>query len=115
MKNPKLYSDSYQLTLMIFVSTKSFAKHLRPNLGRELELNSLNLTLGLRKSLIAKKNHRLSKLYGCSEYLDNLKILGQLSFDLKAISPKRFEELSTLSQEIGRELGGLIKFEANRK
>lgn len=119
MRDPKVFSDSYQFTISIFHRTKSFPRALRPTLGRRMEDHVLELTQALRKALLYPvKNDarssggpspRLRLLRTASDHLDDLRVLMDLSRDLKILTHDASEELAKLSREIGREIGGLIK------
>ena len=67
MKDPKIFVDSYSMTLKIFNYTKSIPKVFRPTLGRRLEEDALKLTHTIRKSLListkkSKNNDENSRL-----------------------------------------------------
>lgn len=120
MRNPKVFSDSYQFTICLFNRTKSFPRGLRPTLGRKMEELSLEMTQVLRRALLAPvqpskgTGHSLRSrlLKVASDLLDDLRVLMDLSRDLQVLPISAFEELSKLSREIGREIGGLIKHAA---
>ena len=115
MKDPKVFVDSYQFTISLFHRTKSFPRALRPTLGRRLEEQSIEMTQSLRKALLysvradSRGSLRLQFLKSASQNLDELRVLLKLSRDLSVLPISGFEELSILSREIGREIGGLIK------
>lgn len=111
MKKTKVYADSYQATIQIFNRTKTFPRALRPTLGRKIEEASINCLLSLRKAEVAKKENRMNHLISASESIDEIRTLIQLSRDLRAINIAGFSELSGLTKEIGKEIGGFIKFE----
>lgn len=113
MRKTKVFSDSYQATIQIFFRTKSFPKALRPTLGRKIEEASINCMINLRKAEVASKKNRLLYLHNASESIDELRMLIQLSRDLRAINIAGFSDLSKLTKEIGKEIGGFIKFERN--
>lgn len=113
MKKTKVFSDSYQATIQIFNRTKSFPKALRPTLGRRIEEASIVCMLNLRKAEVASQKNRMTYLIIASESIDELRALIQLSRDLRAINIAGFSELSSLTKEIGKEIGGFIKFERN--
>lgn len=115
MKEPKIYSDCYQTSLHIFHRTKNFPKALRPTLGRKIEESILACLLNVRKASVASSMNKSKFLYLASESLDDLRILIQLAKDLEAINIAGFSELSLLTKEIGKELGGFIKHEERNK
>lgn len=104
--------------LHIFGRTKSFPKPLRPTLGRKIEEASLNCLLNIRKAAVTRSSVRLNSLYQASDSLDEIRTLIQFSRDMQALNPAGFSEITGLTKEIGRELGGFIKYEkdhSNRK
>lgn len=118
MREPKVFSDSYQFTISLFNRTKSFPRSLRPTLGRKMEELSLEMTQNLRRALLipvrtskSGTGHsiRLRLLRAASDHLDDIRVLMDLSRDLQVLSISGFEELAKQSREIGREIGGLIK------
>lgn len=111
MKNPKIYSDCYQATIHIFHRTKSFPKALRPTLGRKIEEASLNCLMSIRKASVSKGNLRVKHLLSASDALDEIRTLTQLSKDMQALNVAGFSEVTSITKEIGREIGGFIKFE----
>jgi len=50
-----------------------------------------------------------ARLAGASEALDRLRLLLRMAFDLRCLSPARYEELSRMEREVGRMLGGWRK------
>ena len=113
MKTSKIYSDCYQAAIHIFGRTKSFPKSLRPTLGRKIEEASLNCLLSIRKAGVTRSTVRLSSLYQASDSLDEIRTLIQFSRDMHALNPAGFSEITGLTKEIGKELGGFIKYEKN--
>ncbi len=111
MKDPKVFSDSYQLALTLFHRTKSFSKFLRPTLGRRLEDASISLLVYLKEASVYTAKLRLSKLRNASGQLDEIRLLMQLAKDLDALSAGSYGEVSELTSEIGREIGGFIRHE----
>jgi hypothetical protein len=110
MKRPQIFSDCYQLTIHIFYRTKSFAKPLRPTIGRRLEEASLDLTKYIGSALYeskAKKDLRREFLLKSSLALDELKILVQLAAELRVLPVTGLAELQELISNIGNQLGGL--------
>jgi hypothetical protein len=115
MKEPKAYVDAYQLSIHLFHRTKNFPKQLRPTLGRKIEEGALTLTQSLRKTFVIpnKEENRLQKiefLQTASLCLDDIKILIQMSYDLQALNVAALSETTILTREIGKEIGGLVKY-----
>jgi four helix bundle protein len=115
MKNNKIYSDCYQTSIHIFNRTKSFPKHLRPTLGRKIEESILDCLLNIRKANVSTAPKRIDFLYQASNSLDDLRTLVGISKDMMALNPAGFSEITELTKTIGKELGGFIKYEKNRK
>ncbi len=115
MKDPQIYVDAYQLALSIFHRTKSFSKQIRPSLGRRLEESALTLLITSKKAMFSQSDFKVKHLYTLSDMLDEIRILAQLSFDLEMLSTGGFNELSELTNELGREVGGLLKHEKTRQ
>lgn len=113
MKKTKVFADAYQATIQVFFRTKSFPKALRPTLGRKIEESSIQCMLNIQKAETASRQNKINFLLQASTNLDELRTLIQLSRDLKAINISGFSELSQLTKEIGREIGGFIKYEKN--
>jgi len=111
LKRPKIYADCYQAALHVFNRTKNFPKALRPTLGRQLEESCLSCLLFVRKASVSRGHHRLKHLYAASDALDDMRTLVQFGRDMQAINNTGFSELSALTKEIGKEIGGFIKHE----
>jgi hypothetical protein len=60
---------------------------------------------------VTTKDLRKNHLTNASDSLDNLKTLIQISRDLDALHVGGLSELSQLTMEIGKEIGGFIKSE----
>ncbi len=115
MKNPKIYSDCYQTVIQIFHRTKGIPKHLRPTLGRRIEDSALGCLISIRKGALTPSTHRMKHLFSASEQLDELRMMIEVAKDLNAISITAFSEITELTREIGKELGGFIKHEQRTK
>lgn len=120
MQKAKLYKDSYQLMLHVFNRTKTFPKFYRPTIGRRLEENSLDLTQLIAQALMlsqkieasseVQSNPRYELFLKSSMTLDQFRVLLNLSKDLQVLNIAGYEELTLQSREIGRELGGMLKY-----
>ncbi len=115
MKEPKIFADCYQTSIQVFNSTKNFPKALRPTVGRRLEEASLNCLISIRKASLSAPALRLKYLHVASESLDEMRTLIQFSKDMGAINVAGFSELCEYTKEIGKELGGFIKHEQQKR
>lgn len=121
MQRSKIYKDSYQLMIHVFHRTKNFPKFYRPTLGRRLEEGSLDLTQVIAQALMlsaSKNDHddlRLDLFIKSSMMLDQFRVVLNLSKDLQILNISGYEELTAQPREIGRELGGLMKYLKNKK
>jgi hypothetical protein len=111
MQNPPLYSKTYHLSELVFQSTRSFPKHLRPTLGRKLEESALDLLILTKRILFQKDSHELK---AAIDLVDQSKILVQLSHDLTALSHHEYGHLSDHLSLIGKMLAGLGSFRKQR-
>lgn len=111
MKEPKVYSDCYQVAILVFNRTKSFPKPLKPTLGRKIEEASLQCLLSIQKAGVTTGQSRLRNLYQASDALDEMRTLIQFSKDMQALNVGGFSELTVLTKEIGKEIGGFIRHE----
>jgi 23S rRNA-intervening sequence protein len=123
MQKTKIYKDSYQLMIHVFNRTKTFPKFYRPTLGRRLEENSLDLTQIIAQAMMLSSSHKIQHktddsknnlryelFLKSSMILDQFRVLLNLSKDLQVLNIAGYEELTIQSREIGRELGGMLKY-----
>ncbi len=121
MQRSKIYKDCYQLMIHVFNRTKNFPKFYRPTIGRRLEEGSIELTQMIAQALIlsANKNEeyhlRLELFLKSSMMLDQFRVVLNLSKDLQILNISGYEEMIVQSREIGRELGGMMKYLKNKK
>jgi hypothetical protein len=112
VKDLKIFSDSYKLIIEILNETSHFPKYLRPTLARRIEELSLDLVQSIRRAtfLGARSQQRRDLLLKISDDLDDLRVLLDISRDLKVLSLQKSEKIAEITQEIGKEIGGLIKY-----
>ena len=111
LKNPKVYSDSYQFAIQIFYRTKAFQKALRPTLGRRLEESALDLVVAVRAFSVAKSGSatKANAISRASRILDEMRIVLQMSYDMHQLGDSGYGELCELSAAMGKQFGGLLK------
>ncbi len=89
--------------------TKLFPKKDRYSLGGKLETNTLLILESIIFASQTKGEKKISVLEDASVKLDILKILIRLGKDIQVLDNKKYLELQTLLQEIGKMLGGWLR------
>lgn len=107
MHKPPLYTHAYRFAELTFQATASFPKHLRPVLGRRIEEHALDLLGKTQRALFDKHTVLLKESL---VLVDHLKLLLQLSHDIKAISHHHFAQMTETQMQIGRMLQGLLAY-----
>lgn len=108
IREPKIYADSYQLSVMVFDRTRNFPKHFRPTLARRLEEATLDLMLAIRLATLHREA-RAGALARASQKLDEMRMLLQLSHDMHLLNAPGYAELSRQTTLIGKQVGGFSK------
>ena len=88
---------------------------MRPSIGGRLEKTALDLLISVRGASRSKNGERLRNLKLASKLLDEIKLLIQLAKDIKVLSVGGYGELCSLTLEIGKELGGFLRYEQKRR
>ncbi|NQT91141.1 MAG: diversity-generating retroelement protein Avd [Lentisphaerae bacterium] len=112
LKGPKIVLAAYDLVLKLYPTVKAFPKSQQYMLGRRIEDAALEILLGLVVANTARDKRR--HLPVVDREIEKLRFLVRLAFDLKFISLKRYGQLAGRVDEIGRMLGGWIKWTAER-
>lgn len=107
-----IFKKAYQLTLTIYKCTELFPKHERFLLTARFKDICLEILSGIVQANEARvKSVHLERV---SQEVEKLRILIRLSRDLKYLSFKKYENLSEEINEVGRMLGGWIRYSAKR-
>ncbi|MFH0820059.1 MAG: four helix bundle protein [bacterium] len=107
---PTVIQKSYKLYIQIFNLLKNFPKPNRYTLGEKIENTLLNLVELIVLSNIQIKTLREPFLHKASAKCELLKLLLRASFDLRLISERQYIELESKAVEIGKMIGGWIKY-----
>lgn len=99
----------YRMSLELNKMVVKFPRNQRPGLGRRIEEAGFNLLANLSQARYLNPSHKVTVLIQASTFLDNLRLLIRMSFDLGYLPVKRYEELSRILQDVGRMLGGWQK------
>jgi four helix bundle protein len=109
-ENLPIFKKAYQLSRQILDSTRSFPKAQRFLMAARLEEASISLLENIFQANEAAR--KVPYLNETSRLLERLRILIRLSKDSAYINFKRYESLSRAADEVGRMLGGWIKYSA---
>ena len=102
----KLY-DLYCYThKMILV----FPKHERYSLGEKMEISIIEIIELIVSGNAQPKNFKDTYLLNANAKIEVLKILYRLAFDIEIIKDKQYLKTEEYLQEIGKMLGGWIKY-----
>ncbi len=104
MQLPTVYTKAYHMTLLVMNNTRKFPKPYRPTIGQGMEKASIDLVVKLRIALMQKNNTNLRPIL---PIIDELKVLIQLSYDLKLISHNNFSELGEAIISVGKIIGSM--------
>ena len=105
--------------LVLYQKVYDFLLYIYPTIGRypkfekfTLQTQTKNCVVDLQRCIIKANNSgtKKSHLYEADALLEELKMLIRLAHDLRYIPPKQYETISKKMSEIGRLLGGLIKY-----
>ena len=107
-----IFKKIYDLVLLAYQYVRLFPRSEKFVLGERIEHASIDLLEGI---IIAnQKKEKQASLVEASVKLDILRIFIRLSKDLRLLDLKKYETLSGHIVEIGRMLGGWIKYEKEK-
>ncbi len=87
-------------------------KSKRYTLWQKCENTTLDLLEALIETSYRTADQRLESLYAISNKLDLLKVLIRLAKETRTIEEKQYIQIQKIIQEIGKMVGGWIKFAA---
>ena len=105
---PVIFRESYDLVLAVYRVVPGFPKSQRFVLGQRLEGEAVDLLAALIEANLVKNKE--PALRQASLVLERLRIFLRLAKDLSFLDFKRYEELTTRVDTIGRMLGGWLKW-----
>jgi hypothetical protein len=107
-EGPRIVLAAYDLALELYPAVRGFPKSQQYLLGRRLEEAALDVLCGL---IAANKTRRKqARLRAVDAELEKLRLLVRLSCDLRFLGPKRYARLAERIDEVGRMLGGWLKW-----
>lgn len=105
-----ILQKTYDFYKLFHVYAEKFPKKDRYTVGQRSEDHILNLIEKLVRASKSLKSEKSSLLFDISVQLDTLKILIRLMKDTKVVDLKRYAELELHLFEIGKMLGGWMKY-----
>lgn len=99
---------AYDLTRWLLPLAEGFPRKFKFTLGDRLQTTALDLCLALVEASHAQATER--PLYRADRILDQLRLLGRLSYDLRVVPVRRYEKLSEAIEELGRMIGGWLRY-----
>ena len=110
-KDLAVYTKAYELAMRVFELSKSFPPEERFALTGQIRRSSRSVCLNLREAWAKRryKAHFISKLTDCDG--ENSETDSSLDFakDCRYITDEQHVELTSLSRQIGKMLGTMIK------
>lgn len=116
LQNLPIFQKSYDLIRQVYIYVPKFPKRQQYILGQRIENFCIDF-LGLVVEA-NEKEEKLDSLKKASVVLNKLRVFVRLAKDLKFLSFKEYQTLEEIIDEIGKMLGGWIKFikgESNEK
>lgn len=104
-----IFDKSYQLSVELFRATMNLPKAQRFVISQRLQDASLGFIEEI--TLCFTSTEKLAALNRASDYLERLRILTRVTYDLNFWSFKIYQKVNIMINEIGRMLGGWIKKE----
>ncbi|MBF0548140.1 MAG: diversity-generating retroelement protein Avd [Candidatus Riflebacteria bacterium] len=103
----------YDFCLWIMQRTNRFPKNWRVTLGDKIDRVALEMLVLARHA--AARTEKTSCLVRLSDNLETLRMMVRLAKDLKCLEIKQYEFASRSFDEIGRQVGGWLKYTKGKK
>lgn len=107
-QNLAIFEKTYELILWLYPTVNKFPKSQRFVLGQRMETAILEILEGIIEA--NQERNKVLYLKRVSVELDKLRILVRLSKDMRFISIKQYQFAAEKINEIGKMLGGWLKF-----
>jgi four helix bundle protein len=108
---PLIYESSvfklaYDALKDIHLNRRTFSKAERYSLGESLERSALDMLMSIIEAGQTKNEWKIAAIDAALKNLEKAKILARLANDLGQTAEKRYIEMESRFQTIGRMLGG---------
>ena len=109
-KNLKVWAKSHQLTLQVYRSTQTFPREELFGLVSQIRRSAASIPANIAEGVGRKSDAELARFLHISRgSASELEYHLLLAKDLQFLSPKTFEELSRITEEVQRMLTSLIQ------
>jgi hypothetical protein len=104
---PKVVEDCHDLLRWFIPILDKFPRTRRFTLGERLENGLLDMLADLVEAAYSRQKRPL--LASASRRLEIIRHLWRLAYELKVISPSRYQHGAQLMNELGRQIGGWLR------
>lgn len=109
----KIFQKIYELIKIAYQYVQGFPKSQKFVLGQRIENSAINILEGV--ILANEERNKAATLTRTSIELEKLRVFTRLAKDLRFLDFKKYESLSLRINEIGKMLGGWIKYSKNNE
>ena len=109
----QIFQKTYELIKTVFEYTQGFPKSQRFVLGQRIENLTINVLDGI--ILANEGRNKAAILIKASVELEKIRVFTRLAKDLRFLDFEKYEFLSQQINEIGKMLGGWIKYSKNNE
>ena len=98
-----VYKSTYDLTLKTFNIVKSFSREYKYTLGETMKTELLKISVLVYRANVSREN-RTTILAEAREYIEALRLLFRLAYDLKTVPLKKFVDFTESIEAISKQL-----------
>ncbi len=99
---------AYDVASWLLPRTERIPRSYKFTLGDRIQRVALDLNLALVEAAHARSKER--PLHRANRHLDELRLLLRLARDVKALTLRQHEHVSGLNEELGRMIGGWLRW-----
>lgn len=107
-KHLPIYKASYSLVKIITSATRDFSRAFRPTLGAHMTKEAIDLILCVYRANAAR--NKAEHIRQAQEKIQVLEMLVQMAFDLHLINAEVYAQCIDITEDIGKQAGGWLKF-----
>ncbi|PIR78594.1 MAG: hypothetical protein COU28_00875 [Candidatus Magasanikbacteria bacterium CG10_big_fil_rev_8_21_14_0_10_36_16] len=108
-----IFNQLYDFCCLWHQKTKKFPKSDKYTLGQKIFLELLDILMLIHQARFEQNYQKIKTLDKTSQMFDSVKILIRMTYTLEIIEQKTYIELENDLQNIGKMLGGWLKYLKN--